>query len=103
MRFPRRRVSDADLHRWLDTGAPRRVDRLLDDPEVLARLDAITALDDDITDALEAHFEPGDGFSERTADAVMSRVDDLDRIGTMLGMLGLGFQTWRRLADPSGE
>lgn len=103
MRLPRRRISDDDLRRWLDTGTPARVEKSLDDPSVLARLEQLTVLDDEIAELLEVHFTPPSGFSERTAAIITERADNIDRLGTMFGLLGLGFTTWRRLADPSAD
>ena len=97
MKLPRRRPSDADLVAWLETGQPSRVDKLLDDPEVTGRLERLTALADTDVATLEQAVAPTDGFAARTEIGVKSRVSDLERVGTLFGLLGLGAQTVRSL------
>ena len=98
MKLPRRRrPSDAELMSWLETGQPSRVDKLLDDPDTTGRLERLTALPDDHVATLSAVVAPTAGFNERTENGVKSRVDDLERVGTLLGLLGLGAQTAKTL------
>ena len=97
MKLPRRRPSDADLVAWLETGQPSRVDKLLDDADITVRLEQLTALADTDLATLEHVVAPTDGFAERTEIGVKSRVSDLERIGTLFGLLGLGAQTARSL------
>ncbi len=97
MKLPRRRPSDADLVGWLETGQPSRVDKMLHDPEVTGRLERLTALPDADIATLEAAVSPADGFAARTEVGVKNRVSDLERVGTLFGLLGLGAQTARSL------
>ncbi len=104
MKLPRRRPSDAELVRWLETGQPSRVDKLLDDPDITGRLERLTALADTHLATLERAVTPADGFAERTEIGVKSRVSDLERVGILIGLLGLGAQTARSLGgsdDPA--
>ncbi len=100
MRLPRRRPSDADLESWARTGRPSRVAKFLDDDDVTARLDEITQLPATTAAALHAAVEPEPGFSVRTTAAVRDRVGDLERVGTLFGLLGLGIDTVRTFTDP---
>ncbi len=93
MKFLRRTLSDEELLSWLETGEPRRVDKLLDDPDTTGRLERLTALPDSDVATLNELVTPADGFAERTEAAVQSRVSDLERVGTLFGLLGLGAQT----------
>ena len=97
MKLPRRRPSDADLVAWLETGQPSRIDKLLDDPDITVRLERLTALADADIATLEQVVAPTDGFAERTEAGVKNRVSDLERVGTLFGLLGLGAQTARSL------
>ena len=93
MKFPRRKPSDAELMSWLETGEPRRVERLLDDPDTTRRLERLTALRDHDVAVLNKLVTPADGFAARTEAAVQTRVSDLQRVGTLLGLLSLGAET----------
>lgn len=95
MKFPRRKPSDEELMSWLETGLPARVDKLLDDRDTTDRLERLTALPDDDVATLHEVVTPADGFAERTEAAVQTRVSDLQRVGTLFGLLGLGAQTAR--------
>ncbi|BAN03778.1 hypothetical protein [Ilumatobacter coccineus] len=99
MKFFRRRPSDDDLLSWLETGEPRRVDKLLDDPDTTDRLERLTALPADDLAALHDVVEPADGFAERAESAVQTRVGDLQRVGTLFGLLGLGAETAKTLTS----
>lgn len=98
MKFPRRRrPSDSELMSWLETGQPRRVDKLLHDPDTTGRLERLTALPRDDVATLSEIVAPAVGFTERTETGVKNRVDDLERVGTLFGLLGLGAQTAKTL------
>lgn len=97
MKFPRRKPSDEELMSWLETGAPSRVDKLLDDPDTTGRLERLTALRDNHVETLHELVKPAHGFAERTESAVQTRVTDIQRAGTLFSLLGLGAQTARTL------
>ena len=99
MKFPRRKPSDDELISWLETGQPSRVDKLLDDPDTTDRLERLTALPDGDVATLNELVAPADGFVERTEAAVQTRVSDLQRVGTLFGLLGLGAQTAKTLTS----
>lgn len=104
MKLPRRRrPSDAELMSWLETGQPGRVDKLLDDPDTTARLERLTALPDQDVATLSEVVAPAVGFNERTETGVKNRVDDLERVGTLFGLLGLGAQTAKTLGKHEPE
>jgi len=99
MKLPRRKPSDEELMSWLETGAPGRVDKLLDDPNTAQRLERLTALREHHVATLHELVKPTHGFAERTEIAVKTRVSDLERIGTLFSLLGLGPQTARTLSS----
>lgn len=98
MKF-RRRPTDRELVSWLETGRPTRVDKFVDDSEVAHRLERLTELSSTDRAALDESVTPRTGFEARTGSAVRSRVSDLERAGTLLGLLGLGAQTARSLGS----
>ena len=93
MKLPRRRPSDDDLRSWLLTGTPGRIEKMIDDPTVAARLDRLTELDPQDRDALHAAVAPSDGFRERTSVGVQRRVGDLERARALFDLFGLGART----------
>ena len=96
----RRRPSPAQLEQWLATGEPAAVERWLDDPEVSTALDQLSALSADTLLALKETLSPVDGFEERTAESVRVRVDDLERVGVLFGLLGLAPRVAASIIDP---
>ena len=99
MKFPRRKPSDAELMSWLETGEPGRFDKLLDDPEITGRLERLTALRDHDVAVLNKLVTPAAGFTARTEAAVQTRVSDLQRVGTLFGLLGLGAETAKAITS----
>lgn len=98
MRF-RRRPTEAQLQSWLVDGAPASVERWLDDPDITDQLERLTALPDEHSEALRDTVAPTDGFHDRTTDGVRARVSDLERLGVIVGLLGLGPRTARTWID----
>ncbi len=96
------RPSDRALHRWLETGRPRRIERLLDgDPDLAARVDSLTELSEAESDALEALVSPAQEFERRVETGVQRRIEALETLSTMVDLLGLGFHTGRAvLGEP---
>lgn len=103
MRRRRRPPNERHLKRWLDTGTPVWVEDWIDDPTVTARLERLSTLSSDDAATLRELVEPHPGFHERTALGVQRRVDDLGRLGAVLGLLSLGPQTARALLDPDPD
>ncbi len=91
-----RRVSDRALRRWLATGRPSRIARLVaDDQSIAARLDELTSLTAGETTALEDLVTPSDDFERRTAIGVQQRVDAYGTTAAVVDLLGLGFHVGR--------
>ena len=67
------------------------------------RLERLTQLPAHDNHTIRIAVEPTTGFHERTTDAVRSRVDDLERLGVLIGLLGLGPRTASSLIDPDNE
>ncbi len=98
----RRRPSDRKLRRWLSTGTPRRVDRLLEsDSAMSARLDDLSRLDPAQTAALAAASVPMAGFPDRTVTAVQERIDAYATVALVADLLGLGWNTGRAVLGDS--
>ncbi len=104
-RGPRsRRPSDRTLRRWLATGRPRRVQRLIEtQPEVAARLDALSELDRAHAGALHGVVATPDGFSERVVDRVRTQRDEYTAASVLADLLGLGFHVGGVLLDPDED
>lgn len=95
-------ISDRTLRKWLRTGRPRRVERHLDDPEVIRRLDAMTELDESDRAALMALTNPADGFNERIVEQVRVR-QGTEMSGVVLDLLGLGWHTAAVMLEPKSN
>jgi hypothetical protein len=53
--------------------------------------------------ALLALVSPPPAFAQRTASGVRDRIDELETLGVIAGLIGLGWETGRALADdPAG-
>ena len=103
-----RAPSDRTLRRWLDTGRPKRVERLLDDPAVSARIEALTALADREVALLRHHVMPGPDFEERVISGVQERRDAYGVGAAVSDLLGLGIHVAlalrpRPIEPPSDE
>lgn len=85
------RPSDRTLRRWLATGRPKRVERHLNDPDAVARLEALTALKEGETALLSEHVRPGEEFEERVIAGLRQRLDNHGVGTTVSDLLGLGF------------
>lgn len=99
----RRRPNAKQIGRWLASGSPARVERWIDDPEVAAVLERLTELDPEERLALRHVIAPSIGFEERTAHGVSGRVDDLERLGVLFGLLGLGPRAAGAVLDPDAD
>ncbi len=99
----RKQPSDRKLRRWLVTGRPRRVDRLLaTDATTNARLDALSRLEPTHTAILADVSAPLAGFEERTVAAVRERIDTYATVALVADLLGLGWRAGQViLADPT--
>ncbi|MCA1705973.1 MAG: hypothetical protein LC808_23010 [Actinobacteria bacterium] len=99
----RARLSDRKLRRWLSTGKPRRVDRLLEtNSAISARLDQLSRLDPALIAALAQMSSPPTGFGTRTVAAVQDRIDAYATVALVADLLGLGWHTGRAvLGDPT--
>ena len=96
----RRRPSDRQLRRWLRTGRPRRIAELIEtDDVVLARLEALTRLDQADVAALDELAKPRDDFEVRTVTAVQARRNDDGTASMVADLLGLGFHVGRALMN----
>lgn len=100
----RGRLSDRKLRRWLSTGKPRRVDRLLASDSVMSgRLDELSRLDPAHTAVLTQGSAPRSGFSDRTVTKVQERIDVYATVALVADLLGLGWHTGRAvLRDEMG-
>jgi hypothetical protein len=98
-----RRPTQRQLLSWLEHGTPSSVERWIDDPQITEELERLTQLSAHDTHAIRIAVEPTTGFHERTTDAVRSRVDDLERLGVLIGLLGLGPRIARSLIDPDNK
>ena len=99
----RRKPNVEQIGQWLDSGSPARVERWLDDPAVAAILERLSELDPEKRLALHDAIAPSVGFEERTAQGVRSRVDDLERLGVLFGLLALGPRAASALLDPDAD
>lgn len=70
------RIPDRTLRRWLRSGRPQRVERQLDNPEIVDRLEGMTALSDSDREALDELTSAQPGAIERVATAVDERIND---------------------------
>jgi hypothetical protein len=97
-----KRPSDQRLRRWLSTGRPRRVGRLLEtDSGIGARLDELSRLEPAQVAALAEVSAPARGFPDRTVLVVQERIDTYATVALVADLLGLGWQTGRVvLGDP---
>lgn len=96
-----RTPSDRTLRRWLATGRPRRVRRLIESrPEVAARLDALSELDGAHSDAIHGMVATPDGFSERVVASVQRRHEEHTAAAALADLLGLGFHVGSVLLEP---
>lgn len=98
----RKRPSDQRLRRWLSTGRPRRVGRLLEtDLGISEHLDDLSRLEPAQVAALADVSAPARGFPDRTVLAVQERIDSYATMALVADLLGLGWQTGRVvLGDP---
>lgn len=99
----RRRPSSTQLESWLASGEPAWVEAWMDDPEVTVRLERLTALTATSRSTLHAVMAPTDGFEERTIVGVRARVNDLERVGVLFGLLGLAPRIASTLIDPDPD
>jgi len=99
-----RRPTDRTLRRWLRSGRPARVARLIDvHPGVVARLEAMSRLDDETAQTLGEAVAPSEDFAERTGGAVATRLDAYRALGLVGDLLGVGWRTGQLLLwDTSG-
>ena len=101
-----RTPSTRTLQRWLATGRPRRIEQMLDsDPSVVARLEAMTALDGEHVDGLHALVDPPQDFGPRVTSGLRQRWESYDAAVALADLLGLGLQFGRVMFDeaPDGE
>ncbi len=99
-----RRPSDRTLRRWLATGRPRRIQRLIEtQPDVAARLDALSELDRDHAGALHGVVATPAGFSERVVDGVRRRHDEYTAASVLADLLGLGFHVGGVLLEAADD
>lgn len=94
------RPRDRTLRRWLRTGRPRRVAGYLDDPEVAARLEAMTALDAEAVEALSTVTAPPADLTSRMVDE-LGRRQGGEAMGAVVDLLSLGWRTASVFVDPS--
>ena len=99
----RRKPTRQQIESWLEHGTPTWVERWIDDPGVTAELERLTRLPTHHAQALRHVVEPSAGFHERTAHGVHSRVDDLERLSVLIGLLSLGPWTAGSLIDPDRD
>ncbi len=96
-----RTPSDRTLRRWLATGRPRRVQRLMESrPDIVARLDALSELDAGHAAALREVVATPDGFTDRVVAKVRRRQDEYTAASLLADLLGLGFHVGSALIDP---
>jgi len=93
------RISDRTLNRWLRTGRPRRVERRLSDPDMTARLDAMTRLTSSEARALTDAIAPPPDLHERLAERVTRRVDG-EIVSALIDLYGLGWHTASAVFEP---
>ena len=99
-----RTPSDRTLRRWLATGRPKRVHRLMESrPDVVARLDALSELDAAHAAALHGVVATPDGFTERVVAQVRRRHDEYTAASLLADLLGLGFHVGSALIDPADD
>lgn len=95
----RRRPTTQQIESWLEHGTPSWVERWVEDPFVTGELERFTRLSTHDVHSLRTALEPSVGFHERTAIAVGDRVGDLERLGALIGLLGLGPRAVGSLID----
>ena len=93
------RISDRTLRRWLRTGRPGRVVRRLDDPDITARLDALTQLTRGEAEALATAVAPPPGMHDRLTERVAGRVDH-ETMTALVDLCGLGWHTASAVFNP---
>ncbi len=99
-----RRPSDRTLRRWLASGRPRRIGRLIESqPEVAARLDALSMLDRAHAGALHGVVATPEGFDERVVDGVQRRHDEYTAASVLADLLGLGFHVGGVLLEATDD
>ena len=96
--------SDRLLKRWLKTGRPHRIERLLDsEPDVARRLEALTAIDETHRDVLSGLVAPGIDFEARTVAGVKKRSDAQNTASLVVDLVGLGVHLGRALSRPTAR
>lgn len=101
MSVPFRKVTDADLLRWLDE-SPSRLEKYLDKhPEAVVRLEELTELSEAMGSQLEEALAPAEDFRERMVRAVTPSPRSGETPALLLDMLTLPWRTASVLVDPT--
>ena len=99
-----RHPSRQRLQRWLETGAPRRVDAHIADCEhCQAILEELSELDDAVVADLQTAVTPPDDLADRTNTGVDERLRDEAAAGALLDLFTIGWDVVRVVLDPATD
>lgn len=96
------RPSDRTLRRWLNTGRPRRIERLIERADISQRLEVLTQLNIEETEALRRSLNPIGGFENRISVGVRGRLD-IEVTALILDLGSLGWHTATSLLGPDDD